>query len=151
MSTLPDFLKRDLKLPAWAEEIKSVLADKGRVSAVLSLDPDQYMPEWLALVGAPTKLDQYWVEVAHQCAKMDLQKSLEGTEYQPSVAGKPVEFRVKNCPKWALKEYPAGAGVSAASTGKRVVKAGEEPNALGSSLMTARGHYIKVRGALPVL
>lgn len=151
-NNIPDFMKRELKLPSWAQVIADPISEKGRVSVVIEADPDGFVPEWLKLIGAPEgKPDQYWIECAFQCAKMDLQKALEGTEFQPSLAGKPAEFRIKNRPTWALHNYQKGAGVEAASAGQRVVKAGTEPSAPGSAVLTARAHYIKVRGSLPNL
>lgn len=151
--TIPAWAKRDLVLPPWAKIRESVTSETGKVSVVIEMDPAGFVPEWLKLIGAPENreaLTQYHVECAFQCAKMDVQSALQGTEFQPSLAGKPVELRVMNRPEWALKQFRKGAGVQAATPGARIVVSGQEPDAV-HGYSTARGHYARVRGSVPTL
>lgn len=142
---------RELQLPTWASVIKDASSVASRkVGIVIEADPDGFMPAWLESIGAPMDtLDQYWLECAYQCAKLELQSCLSGTAYQPSACEMPAEIRIKNRPFWALKNWPPGAGVQAATMGLRVVPAGTESGAKG--ILTARAHYIRVRGSMPQL
>jgi hypothetical protein len=120
----------DLTLPTWAK-IKSV--NSGGVSLLIEVDTDGYVKEWLPLLGiAPQSADQYWLEVAYQCAKMDLQMAITDTKFDPRIAGKFAEFRFNDCPQWALSRFQPGRGIEAATKGKE-----------------AREHYKRVRGKLP--
>lgn len=126
---LPDWLRRDkLALPAWAKVAKR---HSDKVAICIEVDTDGYVREWLALLGSP-KVDQYWLEVAYQCAKLDVQMALVGTEFDPRVSGRPVEFHFSKAPEWALVRHPHGRGIDAATKGKE-----------------ARGHYVRVRGRMP--
>jgi hypothetical protein len=130
---LPSWLKRDeLLLPPWAEVGKSPRVEAGKVSVILEADTDGYVAEWFALLDVKTP-DQYWLEVAYQCAKMDLQMAISGTQYDPLVSGKPAEFHFKRSERWALKNFQPGRGVQAASRDKE-----------------ARVHYLRIRGKLPM-
>lgn len=115
------------KLPAWAR----VLAADERYAIVIEGDTDRYVSEWLQLlkVKAP---DQYWLEVAYQCAKLDLQLAIEGTEFDPRTLNKPALFKFTRSSKYALAQHPAGKGSAAATKGRE-----------------AREHYKRVRGRLP--
>lgn len=124
----PEWTRVLMALPDWA---KRVPCGK-KVCIKVEIDPDGFIPYWLDLLGVTTP-DQYWLEVAYQCAKLDVQASLESTEYDPRVAGKPAEIKVLNRPDWALAKFPKGKGVQAASQGKE-----------------ARGHYKRVRGRIPL-
>lgn len=132
--TLPKWLRRAVsapepavlpKLPAWAK------ADTSGASIIIRADTDGAMREWFALLGNPVK-DQYWLEVAYQCAKLDLQAAIAGTKFDPR-AGKVAEFRFSRADNWAQHLNPVGRGSALASKGKE-----------------ARAHYIRVRGALPM-
>lgn len=127
MFKLPSWLQRKLDLPPWARALPCGQKFCIRIEA----DPDGYIPEWFKLleVGKP---DQYWLEVAYQCAKLDLQSCLAGTDYDPRIAGKPAEFHFLDRPEWALTRHPKGRGKDAASKGKE-----------------ARAHYRRIRGRLP--
>ena len=130
---LPSWLKRDeLQLPEWAEVVKSPRSDSGKVSISILGHTDGYVAEWFALLGVKVP-DQYWLEVAYQCAKMDLQMALSGTPYDPLVAGKSAEFHFDRSERWALKNFQPGRGVQAASRDKE-----------------ARAHYLRIRGKLPM-
>jgi hypothetical protein len=152
MTTQASWQTRELKLPPWARVLSDASpAVAGKVSVVIEIDPDGFVPEWRDLLSAPSTLDQYWLECVWQCAKMDVQGALQGTQYQPSVSGKPVEIRVVNRPSYALRNYSEGAGAAAATGGVRVVATGSEPPRAGVRVPTARAHYQRVRGAVPTL
>lgn len=129
---LPMWLRKiKLALPDWAKVGGSVSSRAGRTSICIEADTDGAMREWFALLGNP-KPDRYWLEVAYQCAKMDLQKAIEGTEFDPRTAGKAAEFRFVRANQWAQKNHPVGRGAELAAKGKQ-----------------AREHYKRVRGSLP--
>lgn len=129
---IPSWLKKPkLPLPPWAKVKDSVIADVGKVSLVIEADTKEYVEEWFKLLGVD-KPDQYWLEVAYQCAKLDLQMAVLDTEFDPRHAGKAVEFRFSNYPPYALKRWPEGKGLEKATKGKE-----------------AREHYKRIRGRLP--
>lgn len=128
--TLPKWLRKDsLSLPDWAR-----VADqqKDAISVIIDVDTDGAMKEWLKLLGAPTPPDQYWVECAYQCAKLDLQSAIAGTAHDPRTAGKSAQFNFSRAPQWALSNFAPGKGTAAATQGRE-----------------AREHYRRVRGKLP--
>lgn len=146
---LPEWLvKPEVRLPKWAELEPLHSAN---VSMKIVVDPELAYAEWFALLHDPKypvpegmahvlalmpdvdQPDQYWIEVAYQCSKLDLQSCLAGTRYDPRVSGQPVEFKFKNTPKYKLTNWPEGKGWQQASQGKQ-----------------ARLHYQRVRGALPM-
>lgn len=135
---LPKWLQREtLALPEWAQRGP----DKPEFSIVIRVDTDGAMREWFELLGNPTP-DQYWIEVAYQCAKMDVQSALVGTPYDPRLAGKGAEIHFSRAPQWALSRYPVGkAGVV---NGRRLAGA-----QLATEGREARGHYQRIRGRLP--
>ncbi|SEN43472.1 hypothetical protein [Nitrosomonas marina] len=111
------------QLPAWAKALAP-----GKIEIQASV----FYPEWLALLGVAEKdINQYWLECAFQCAKMDIQFAVAGTELMPSPGGALV-ILVKDDDKvtgrWAQKNYPEGKGVDAATRGKE-----------------AREHYRRIR------
>lgn len=120
-----------LVLPAWAQVVESQRSESGKVSVTIQADTDAFMREWLALLGV-SEPDQYWLEVAYQCAKFDLQAAIVGTELDPRVSGKSAEFIFTRAPQWAQKSFPAGKGAHAATQGRE-----------------AREHYKRVRGRMP--
>lgn len=148
---LPDWLKKtSLKLPGWAWVSDDYNHDK--MSLKIVADPAIAYPEWFALLHDekyPIPLDmakigithmpdvdvpdQYWLEVAYQCTKLDLQSAIVGTPYDPRLSGKNVEFKFQKTEKYAHKNWPAGKTAEVASQGKQ-----------------ARLHYIRVRGSLPM-
>lgn len=130
---LPQWLKRDkLKLPPWAKIGESAGTKRGDIAICIDVDTDGYIKEWLGLLSNP-KVDQYWLEVCYQCAKMDVQAALAGTEYDPRICNKSHEIRMKSNRAWALKAHPVGRGAHAATQGKE-----------------ARAHYKRIRGSLPM-
>jgi hypothetical protein len=118
----------ELSLPSWA---KQRAAETNKVSVVVEVDSEAAYADWLERLGSPP-LDQYWIEVAYQCIKLDVQFALAGTEYDPRQAGKSAEFRFSNAPKYALANHPAGRGAEAATQGRE-----------------ARDHYVRLRGSMP--
>ena len=111
-------------LPGWAAR---------RADGVIVVDPAVAYPTLLHELGVLTEdLDQYWVEVAYQCTKMEIQRCLGGTEFDPRASGLPLAIKILNRPEWALKRFALGRGVNAATNGRE-----------------ARAHYIRLRGAVP--
>ena len=118
----------ELSLPSWA---KQKAAKSNKVSVVVEVDTDAAYADWLQRLEVKN-VDQYWLEVAYQCIKLDVQMALAGTSLDPRVAGKSAEFRFSNCPKYRLADHPVGKGAEAATQGRE-----------------ARGHYVRLRGAMP--
>jgi hypothetical protein len=127
-----DFLRKkpagsELKLPSWAK----VVQGSDRVSVRIEVDTAGYVKEWFEKLKV-TKPDHYWLETAYQCAKMQLQEALVGTQYDPRVANKPAEFHFKRSPEHALSRHPTGKGARAATQGRE-----------------ARQHFKRIHGRLP--
>lgn len=115
-------------LPSWAKEEAS---ESGKVAVVVRVDSKAAFEFWLEKL-APPAVDQYWLEVAYQCAKLDVQAALAGSEFDPRTCGKPTEIHFSNAPEFALSTFEEGRGTAAATQGKE-----------------ARGHYVKARGRMP--
>lgn len=105
-------------LPAWAKHVGKTHRGLPRIE----VDPDKFYPVLLKELGFE-EIDQYALEVAYQCMKMDLQVAMGGFGF---------EIRMLNRSDWALKNHPAGRGIEAATFGRE-----------------ARQHYVRIRGALP--
>lgn len=134
MFKLPQWLRRDgLTLPPWARVAESVSSRAGMVSICIEVDTDAAYRAWLDELGAAHRVDQYWLEVAHQCVKLDLQSALLNTPYDPRVSAKPAEFHLTRAPQWEQKKYQKGRGADAATRGRE-----------------AREHYRRIRGQLPM-
>lgn len=118
---------RKLDLPSWAK----VVPGSDKVGITIEVDTRGYIEEWFTKLDVK-KADQYWLEVAYQCAKMQLQDALVGTQYDPRNAGKPAEFRFNRAEEFALVKHPTGRGAAAATKGRE-----------------ARGHFKRVHGRLP--
>ena len=117
--------KKKVELPAGYE-----LKENGN----LVLDPAVLYPPIQEELDVK-KLDQFWLEVIYQFAKMDAQVLVKTLKIDPRPAKALVliirgNADVKN--KWALKNYPEGRGVEAAAKGRE-----------------ARKLYAKVRGFIP--
>ena len=138
---------KELSLPSWAtrdDEASPVQA--GKVSIVVNVDTKAAYDEWFKLLSSteypeqegvtrmdtPSAINQYWLETAYQCAKLDVQAALVGTEFDPRTANKPAEIHFSNCPDLALAKWPPGDGILAATKGRQ-----------------ARRHYRRIRGSLP--
>ena len=120
-------LKRELDLPAGCE----VISDEGGPRLKISIDPEvayqALLEEFAERCGFDGEVDQYWLEVAYQCAKMDVQAAVLR-------AGGDFGFAIKvlNRPDYALRNWAAGRGIEAATQGKE-----------------ARQHYKRLRGWIP--
>jgi len=97
------------KVPAATEVAKTVKKAKARLKA------KGFVP------------DRYWLEVAYQTMKMDLQTVMGRFNFTIVVRG---GAGYKD--RWALKNHPEGRGVDAATKGRE-----------------ARAHYKRMRGFLP--
>jgi hypothetical protein len=115
----------DAAYTAWLTELQS------RYAAQLPgewYDPKSgdLRPEWAAELealrgGAWT---QYWLEVAYQCIKLELQAAMRSFTF---------EIRIHDPEKtWAQQKYPPGRGAVQATFGKE-----------------ARQHFLRARGGLP--
>jgi len=114
---------RTAQLPAWANPI---------APGKIEIEADGFYPEWLELLGvAYDDIDQYALECAFQCAKMDIQFAIAGTELMPP-AGSALVIIItdgsKETGKWKQKNYQEGRGAKAASKGHE-----------------ARAHYKRIR------
>jgi hypothetical protein len=117
-----------LNLPSWAS-VDSDGSDKFAVTILV--DSAAAYTEWLTELGVdePTQFD---IECAYQCIKMDVQRAVEGTEYDPRTAGKSHVIKFSRAEEFALANFPEGKGVGAATQG-----------------LQARNAYRKARGAVP--
>lgn len=119
---------RELSLPKWAKAI-----GPGKVE----IDVSVCYPALLEELGvAEGQIDQYWLEVAFQCAKTDVQLAIAGTDMAPPAGGALVIFvtdpeKSEKGSKWAQKNHPKGRGAEAAARGKE-----------------ARSHYARIRPGL---
>ena len=138
---------KEANLPSWAESLGA-----GRVE----IDAEQFYPEILDELWANaewpeevqntiydglqrTEVDQYWLEVAYQVAKMDIQSAVSGTDLMPEKGGALViiikdnskETDSSGTSKYAQRDKPKGRGADMASTGKE-----------------AREHYKRIRAVL---
>ena len=132
--TLPSWLKRKpeegrLPLPPWAEVEKH--PHDGKVGICIRVSTKGYLEEWLELLQV-TKIDQYWLEVCYQCAKLDIQRAIQDTEFDPRLMKAFAEFHFDDAPEYAQAKYSPGRGIAAATQGKE-----------------AREHYKRIRGRLP--
>lgn len=135
-----DWLKRPMAgLPPWAKRIDTYGSQNGKVSVCIEADTDAYVPYWLKLLGVMAEdgsylqdPDQYWLECAYQCAKMDIQLAITNTEHDPRDAGMSAEFRFSRSEKWRQANYPPGRTAAAATQGRE-----------------ARDHFRRIRGRIP--
>ncbi len=117
-------------LPSWATEKADA---SGKVKTVVCVDSAAAYSEWLDLLKVVKEnVDQYWLEVAYQCVKLDVQAALAGTDCDPRTCGKPTGILFSNAPEFALAQFPEGKGVAVATQGKE-----------------ARNHYVRLRGRMP--
>lgn len=109
-------------LPAWA-------APHPTQDNTVLVDPDLAYPALLDALGVkPAQRTKYWIEVAYQCVKMDLQVAM-------GRFGFTIHIRADDGRKerWALDRFP-GAATDIA----RATKGGD-----------ARAHYRRLRGFVP--
>jgi hypothetical protein len=105
----------EVRLPKWA----SVNQEK----RYIDIDPDVAYPVILGALGiAEAQYDQYWLEVAYQCAKMKVQSVVEGSELDPrsrSEDPRPLVINVlSRKDRWALTDFTPGRGIDAATKGR---------------------------------
>lgn len=120
------------KLPKWLTV---------RKNGVVVVDPDIAYPLILKELGVAEKdVDQYWIEVAYQCAKMATQDLIFDSEYDPrpknhgdkgSALVILIEAGGDRKDRWALKKFPVGKGIMVATKG-----------------LEAKGHYARIAKAL---
>lgn len=107
-----------VKLPAYAKH--------GGLSGELprlDVDADAAYRAWLKELGV-TEPDQYWLEVAYQCIKLELQAAMRTFTF---------EIRIHDPAKrWAQRKFPIGRGPVRAAQGKE-----------------AKRHFQRLRGGLP--
>ncbi len=164
----PDWMQRDvLKLPPWAS-VKPDADDKFGIDLVI--DGDAAYREWLATLQTETQkqlaawlatppaersagppevlttsadVDQYWLEVAYQCIKLDVDMALEGTQFSAAGSGKHVHRRITRASQYAQANYVDNHAINV--PGKEMT--GAERATQGHE---AREHYKRIRGRLPV-
>ena len=113
-----------IAMPAWMTR---------RANGVVVIDPDGAYPEILAALDVPEKdWDQYWIETAYQCAKLEVLRVLAATKSDPRPARSLVIHIESRKDTWALGKFKPGRGAAAASKGRE-----------------AREHYRKWRGFVP--
>lgn len=117
---------RELVLPSWAKAL-----GKGKVE----IDVSEMYPEMLLELDFDD-VDQYTLNVALQCAKLDVQRAVAGTAISPITGGALTiliidpEKDPESGSAWAFKNHPEGKGADAASKGHE-----------------ARSHYRRIRGS----
>jgi hypothetical protein len=108
----------EIKLPGYAK-----LGGKHRALQIVDVDADAAYRAWLDELGVTT-IDRYWLEVAYQCIKMELQVAMRRFGF---------EIHIHDPEKhWAQAKVPNGKGADAASKGKE-----------------AREHFRRLRGFIP--
>lgn len=103
---------------------------------VVHVDVDIVYPSILKSLKLEGPLDQYKLEVIYQCAKMEVQRLVGGSEHDPR-PDRPLRIMIEHAnadskEKWALKNHPEGKGWETASKGYE-----------------AREHYRRWRGFVP--
>lgn len=130
-----------LSLPAW---LKPVEGKPGWVT----VDPDGAYPEWLALLGIDAP-DQFDMEVAHHCIKMDAQVKCRMFGIVPPKNGA-LHITIRGEPgsgykdRWAARNKPAGKLADVAKA-----EGGGPQKALRKVALHARERYRAIRGTLP--
>ncbi len=117
----------EINLPTWAKLVDG----SARVGATVEVDSDLAYKAWLDLLSVAA-VDQYWLETAYQCIKMDVQTALEQSELSPARTNQPVQINFTRAPQYALAAHPVGRGTHAATKGRE-----------------AREHYKRLRGRIP--
>lgn len=141
-------MPRTASLPSWAKAVGpgviDTFADGFYPEILAELWSDEFWPEphddafpatddqKLCDGLQRTEVDQYWLEVAYQIHKIDVQKAVFGTDLAPQRGGA-LRIIVNDGSKadgtWAQAGKPEGRGVKAARSGKE-----------------ARRHYERIRG-----
>lgn len=133
-------------LPSWAKlSASSAHLISEKIAGCVVVDSDAAYEEWLEILvegdyvvpgfDKPTSrdaIDQFFVEVAYQCIKLEVQAGVVNTDLDPRKAGKPLEIHFSKGEVGRLSNYPEGLGVALATKGK-----------------VARRFYKAIRGPLP--
>lgn len=88
-----------------------------RTNGVITIDPELIYPEILKTLGVK-EIDQYWAEVAYQCAKLEAMRMVEGTKYDPRPDKSLVVHVESRKDTWALSNFPVGRGATVATRGR---------------------------------
>ena len=105
-----DVKKIEERLPEWA----SVGLAEGEDRLRIDIDPAKAYPAWLKELGIAKKdWDQYWLEVAYQCSKMDVQAAIV-----PVIGHFGFSIKIIRCEDLALAKFPEGRGIEVATQGK---------------------------------
>lgn len=118
----------DIKLPEWAKVVDS----RPGVGVTIEVDSAAAYVAWLSELNVTDVIDQYWLEVAYQCIKMDVQAALEISDLSPSKIGAPAQINFTRSDKFAQRNFPVGLGPVLATKGR-----------------AARHHYKMLRGRVP--
>lgn len=119
----------EIQLPAYAK----IVEGNPKLLVTVEVDSDIAYGLMLDELGvAADKVDQYWLEVAYQCIKLDVQAALEGTELCPVKNECAAQINFTRAPRWALINFPVGRGTLLATKGRE-----------------ARQHYKRLRGRIP--
>jgi hypothetical protein len=163
----PEWMQRtDVKLPPWAS-----IAENSREKFIndIVIDGPAAYAEWLATLMSETPkhraawdaalpkertkeppevlrsasdVDQYWLEVAYQCIKLDIDMALAGTALDPAGTGKHGHRKITRAAQYAQADYADNHAV--VRDGKPM--SGAERATQGRE---AREHYKRIRGNLP--
>jgi hypothetical protein len=102
----------DIQFPAWLSE---------GANNTFVIDPNIAYPAILQALGV-NEVDQYWVEVAYQIAKMEAFRII--TDGEPP-GGDTVQLTINSADdrkqRWALANLPKGRGTEAATQGREAV------------------------------
>lgn len=117
------------KLPKWLSQ---------RADGAFVIDPDIAYPIMLRAMGVnEADADQYWIECAYQCSKMEVQNLITGTELDP----RPkmgfvivIDSSGGRKDRWALRNFKPG-------------KPGCDINAATKGLQ-AKQHYARIAARL---
>lgn len=93
-----------LNLPSWAKVV---------AIAKIEMNAGEFYPEILGELGVKD-IDQYWLEIAYQCAKLDVQLAVSGTEHQAPNGGALCLIILDEGKQYAQSKYPAGLGIEQA-------------------------------------
>lgn len=123
-----------LKLPSWA---RLAVDRDARIAVRVEIDGPKAYGAWIdtlkekykGVEGVEVQLDQYWLEVAYQCIKLDVQLAIAGSPVDARVSGKLLQFHISRALGYELANHPPGLGAEMASKGKH-----------------ARKHFSRVRG-----
>lgn len=139
----PEWMSSELRLPPWAK-VSDTQYERANIH--IEVDSEAAYAYWLNLLDSPT-LDQYWLEVAHQCIKLDLQAALAFTQHDMRFADRHVAIKMTRAEKYAQAGKPVGksATVKGRDSKDKTLRGAD----LASQGLEARGHYIRIRGALP--